>query len=171
MKSAIKILAGAGGLLFVVVALVFLGARFADGPIEILAGGPFRSGELHPGPEPDWSFLADRPTVEFQLEKPARSRTTFVMVHEGRLFIPSGYMTTWWGRIWKHWPYQAESNPNALLRVDGKLYERTLRRIQDGPDVAPVLAELGRKYGSGDPVPRDALDSGYLWLFELAPRE
>lgn len=171
MKTAARILGLIAGLLLLVVAVVFIGARFADGPIEILAGGPFRTGVLHQGPEPDWSFLADRPTVEFQLEVPARSRTTFVMVHDGRLFIPSGYMTTWWGRIWKHWPYQAESNPNALLRVDGELYERTLRRIQDGPDVAPVLAELGRKYGSGDPVPREALDSGYLWLFELAPRE
>ncbi len=45
------------GVLLVVVGLI--GARFADGPIAIIAGGPFTSGELITGPEPDWSFVRD----------------------------------------------------------------------------------------------------------------
>ncbi len=170
MNLVLKILGGLIALVLLAVVVVFVGARFADGPLEIIAGGPFTSGELQAGPEPDWSPLKDRPTVEFQLNEPARSRTTFVMVHDGRLFIPSGYMTTWYGKLWKHWPFQAEADPRALLRVDGKLYERTMVRLTEGPDLAPVLAELSRKYGGGNPIGPEAVDSGYLWLFELAPR-
>jgi hypothetical protein len=36
--------------------------------------------------------------------------------------------------------------------------------------VAPLLAELSRKYAGGREIPMEAVTSGYLWLFELAPR-
>ena len=170
MKLALKILGGLVALVVIAIALLLVGARFADGPLAIVAGGPFTSGERQTGPEPDWRFLKDRPTVEFQLIEPPRSRNTFVMIHDGRVFIPSGYMTTWYGKLWKHWPFQAEKDPRALLRVDGKIYERTLVRLTEGPDLEPVLAELSRKYGDGAPIGKEVVDSGYLWLFELAPR-
>ena len=92
------------------------------------------------------------------------------MVHDNRLFIPSGYMTTWWGKLWKHWPAQAEKDGRAILRVDGMLYERQLVRITSDPALEPVLAELSRKYSGGQPVGQEAVDSGYLWIFELVPR-
>ena len=91
-------------------------------------------------------------------------------MHEGRVFIPSGYMTTWWGKIWKQWPLQAEQDGRAILRVDGKVYDRQLVRVKGGPDVEPVMAELGRKYAGGPAIPREAFDSGYLWIFQLVPR-
>lgn len=60
--------------LVLAIGLFLFGARFADGPIEIIAGGPFSSGQAYTGPEPDWSFVRDMPTVEFQLETlPARA--------------------------------------------------------------------------------------------------
>ena len=105
------------------------------GPFEIVSAGAFRSGELHVGPEPDWSFLRDRQTVEFQLLDPARSRTTWILMHDGRIFIVSGYMNTWYGKLWKHWPAQAEADGRAILRVDGRLYERRMVRILEGQDV------------------------------------
>ena len=37
--------------------------------------------------------------------------------------------------------------------------------------IAPLLAELGLKYLPGTQIPMEAVTSGYLWLFELAPRE
>jgi hypothetical protein len=169
-----SVLRAVGGLLVVAVlalAALLIGARFADGPLAIVAGGPFRSGELVTGPEPDWSFLRDVREVQFQLLEPPRSRTTWVLVHEGKAYIPSGYMTTWWGKIWKQWPHEVEKDPRILLRVDGKLYERRLVRVHEGPAVAPLLAELSRKYTGGQAIPEDAVSSGYLWLFELAPRE
>ena len=66
--------------------------------------------------------------VEFQLLEPARSRITWILDHEGRAYIPSGYMTTWWGRIWKQWPHEAERDPRILLRIGDSLYERRLVR-------------------------------------------
>ena len=156
---------GAGAL---ALAILFLGACFADGPIGIVAGGPFRSGEPHTGPEPDWSFAKDVSTVELQLLDPRRSRTTWIAEVDGRAFIPCGYMTTWWGRIWKQWPIDAERDGRALLRLDGTLYEGQLVRLRDGPLLDPVIAELARKYAPG--LTRESVDSGYLWLFELAPR-
>jgi len=153
---------------------VFTVARFSDGPLggplEIVAGGAFDSGELHTGPEPDWSFLRDYPTVQFQLLDPARSRTTWIMEHDGRIFIVSGYMNTWYGKIWKQWPKQAERDGRMILRVDGKLYPRQMVRIQSGADVAPVLQELGRKYAGGSRIPSSEVASGNIWMFELRPR-
>ena len=162
-----------GGLLLLVLVgagAVLVGARFADGPIGLIAGGPFRSGELVTGPEPDWSFVREVREIEFQLLDPPRSRTTWVLEHDGKAYIPSGYMTTWWGRLWKRWPHEALEEPRIVLRVGDRLYERRLVRIQEGPVLAPLLAELGRKYADGREIPMEAVTSGYIWLFELAPR-
>jgi hypothetical protein len=156
------LLAGGGGLL--------VGARLADGPIAIVAGGPFTSGELVTGPEPDWSFVRDVQEVEFQLLEPVRSRTTWIIEHEGKAYIPCSYMTTWWGRIWKKWPLEAEKDGRILLRIGDALYERQLVRIAEGPLLAPITAELGRKYPAARGVTEETVTSGYLWLFELAPR-
>jgi hypothetical protein len=161
-----------GGVLLAVVALaacVLVGARFSDGPLAIVAGGPFRTGELERGPEPDWSFARDLDTVEFQSLEPARSRTTWILYHDGRIFIPCGYMDTGWGRIWKKWPIEAERDGRAIARIEGKLYERSLVRVREGELLEPVLAELSRKY-VGQAIPVEAVTSGSLWIFEMAPR-
>ena len=170
MRSVLRVVSGLFVLVLVVVVGLLVGARFADGPIAIIAGGPFTSGELVGGPEPDWSFVRDVREVEFQLLDPPRSRTTWILDHEGKAYIPCGYMTTWWGKIWKRWPHEAERDPRILLRIGDKLYERKLVRILDGPSVAPLLAELSRKYADGRGIPMEAVTSGYLWLYELAPR-
>jgi hypothetical protein len=165
----LRLLGGLVVVLVLVAAGLLIGARFADGPLGIVAGGPFRTGELQRGPEPDWSFVRDRQTIEFQSLAPPRSRTTWVLFHEGRVFIPCGYMTTSFGRIWKKWPLEAERDGRVILRIDRKLYERSVVRIQDGAILEPVLAELSRKY-TREPVPLAAVTSGYLWIFEVTPR-
>jgi len=171
MKTVLRIAGLALAALLLVVAVVLLGARFADGPLALVAGGPFTRGERIEGPEPDWSFVREVREVELQLLDPPRSRTTWILEHEGRIFIPSGYMTTWWGRLWKQWPRRAMEDGRALLRIDGRIYERRLVRIGSGPLLEPLTAELGRKYldGAGTVGP-EAVTSGALGLFELAPR-
>ena len=79
-------------------------------------------------------------------------------------------MTTWWGKIWKQWPLHAEKDGRAILRVDGKLYERQLVRITEGEILEGVLAELSRKYGRGQQAPLSMVTSNDLWIFELTPR-
>ncbi len=171
MKSILRFVGGLLAVLVLAIVVLLAGARFADGPLAIIAGGPFTSGDLVTGPEPDWSFVADIQEVEFQLVDPARSRTTWILEHDGKAYIPCGYMTTWWGRIWKRWPIEVEKDDRAILRIDGKLYERRLVRIEKGPMLAPLLAQLGHKYLGGNEIPSEAVTSGYLWIFELAPRQ
>ena len=48
--------------------------RNADGPSILFPGGEMTSGELHTGPEPDWSFINDIQLVELQLNDPMASR-------------------------------------------------------------------------------------------------
>ena len=92
----------------------------------------------------------------------------FIADHDGKLYVVSGYMGSFLGRLWKRWPMQAERDGRAVVRIEGKRYERTLVRIRSGSDVIEgVTAELSRKYGGSDP---DSIESGDTWLFELAPR-
>lgn len=169
MSIVLKSLGILAGVLVLAVVALLIGARFSDGPVGIVAGGPFSSGERATGPEPDWSSAREIPTIEFQLVDPPRSRTTWILEHEGKIYIPCGYMDSTWGRIWKKWPIEAEQDGRAILRIGGKLYDRQLVRIKDGPLVEPLLAELSRKY-VGSEIPLAAVSSETLWLFELAPR-
>ncbi len=170
MKTFLRVIGGAFLALALLIAALVIGARFSDGPIAIAAGGPFTSGERVSGPEPDWSFARDIQEVQFQLVEPPRSRTTWIIEHEGKVYIPSGYMNTPWGKIWKQWPFEALKDGRAILRIGDRLYERELVRIEDGPLVAPITAELSRKYLNGVDIPAEEVASGNLWLFELAPR-
>lgn len=175
MKKILRVVGSVAIVTVLAVVAVMAAARLHDGPfdgaLEIVSAGAFRSGEFHTGPdEPDWTFLRDYATVEFQLLEPARSRTTWIMEHDGRIFIVSGYMNTIQGKIWKQWPKQAERDGRAILRVDGGLYERQMVRIHEGDMVAPVLSEIGRKYMGGADVPFKQVTSGSMWLFELRPR-
>ena len=156
--------------LVVVISLVLVAVvRVNDGPIEILAGGPFTSGAHYSGPEPDWRFLHDRAEVAFQSLQPERSRVTWILEVDGRIFIPCGYMDTTWGRLWKQWPIEVEHDGRVLLRVDDVIYSRSLVRLTDDPVLVPVLAELSSKYVGGT-VPLDSVSNGSLWIFEVVPR-
>ena len=171
MHTLVRLLGGLIAVLILGIAALLIGARFSDGPLAIVAGGAFTTGERVTDPMPDWSFVHDTQEVEFQLLEPTRSRTTWIIEHEGKAYIPSGYMTSWWGKIWKKWPHEAEKDGRILLRVDGKIYERQLVRVDAGPLLGPITTELGRKYADdADAIPVEAVTSGYLWLFELAPR-
>ena len=122
------------------------------------------------GPEPDWSFVREVQEVEFQLVEPPRSRTTWILDHGGKAYIPCGYANTWWGRIWKRWRREVEEDPRIVLRIGDKLYERRLVLVHDPAVVAPLLEELSRKYVGGRELPADAVSSGALLLYEVAPR-
>ena len=160
-----KLVAG----IVVVVLAFFVVTRFTEGPMGVNTGGAFSSGEVV-SEEPDWRYVKDYDIVEFQLLDPARSRTTWIVEHDGRIFIPSGYMLSTVGKIWKQWPLQAEKDGRAILRVDAKLYPRQLVRIKDDPVLPAVLAELSRKYANGAQIPVSEVSRGSLWIFELVQR-
>ena len=153
------------------VALFFFGTRFTDGPLAIFTGGPFTSGALESAPE-DWSYLKDRDLIEFQTLTPARSRTVWLAVHDSRLFIVSGYMNTGYGSIWKQWPHYLSEDDRIILRIDDALHEQRLKRIMEGPEIVPVLQELGRKYFGGTQGlgTQDTVARGDTWMFEVVDR-
>ena len=142
--------------------------RFADGPNRVFSGGPLESGELHTGPEPDWSFVSEVPTIELQLLDPPRSRRIWTAEYDGKLYVWSGYMGTAVGRLWKRWPVQAERDGRAVMRIDGTRYERQLVRIESGEILDGISAAITGKYPSQ--TTRATVEAGDVWVFEAAPR-
>lgn len=142
-------------------------ARFSDGPSVIFSGGPLVAGEMVTGPEPDWSFVRGVRTFELQLVDPARSRTLWIVEHEGKLYLNSNYMGGIRELLWKKWPAQAERDGRAIMRINGKRYERNLVRIKEGPIVESITAAFTRKYRVV--MTPDEVEAEELWLFELAP--
>lgn len=169
----VKLLFQALGLLLLIPAVALATLRFenrnADGPSILFPGGELVSGDLYTGPEPDWSSVRDVPTIELQLNDPLSSRLIWILESEGKIYVVSGYMTTFLGRLWKEWAIQADEGDGlAVLRVNGTRYERQLVRIKEGAVLDGVGAEMGRKYRA--PVTRQIIESGNTWVFELAPR-
>ena len=170
MKFARNLLRVIGVLLcipFVAIGALMVTSSNSDGPSAVFGGGPLVAGELATGSEPDWSFARDIGTIELQLLDPPRSRLIWVAVHEGRLYVVSGYMGSRIGRLWNRWPAHAERNGRAIVRIAGKRYERKLVRIRTGAVVEDVTGEFRRKYGFQS-TPAE-IEAGASWLFELAP--
>ena len=126
-----------------------------------------RFSDLYSGPEPDWSFVNDIPTIEMQLIDPPTSRVIWTVEHNSKLYVWSGYMGTTVGRLWKQWPVQAERNGKALIRINGVRYERELTRIKSGDELTGIANAITEKYPSR--TTRDAIEAGDVWLFEAQP--
>ncbi|MDZ7670350.1 MAG: hypothetical protein U5Q16_13385 [Gammaproteobacteria bacterium] len=163
-------------LLAVTIFTLKLKHQDADGPSVLFPGGELVSGELYRGEEPDWSFTDDIFTIELQLGDPPSSRRIFVMESDGRIYVPSGYMRSFLGRIWKDWAFEADSGDGlAVARIDGVRYERRLERVTDPAVIEGVAEKLAQKYAGGA-TPETVAEiersvaEGDTWIFELAPR-
>lgn len=165
----LAVLAACGVVLSLVLAAV---ARWSDGPIGPIVGGPFRSGERVSGAEIDWERLAATPEVELQLREPPRSRTTHLVVLDGEPYVPCGIVKVgpfvFLGQaFWKRWPAQVAADPRVILRIDGKLYEGRAVRVTD-PALHGRLSDLlSDKYRLGLDQPPDPAEA---WFFHLEPR-
>jgi len=164
------------GVLALGVALFLFGMRFHDGPLEIITGGPFKTGELSEPPD-DWSFLTGRMEIEFQTMEPDSSRIVWLVVLDKRLYVISGYMNTGYGKIWKQWPHYLVADDRIILRIDGKLYNQRLARLMDHHQILEIMTIYGKKYGAGGGPGvtavqlRAGLTAGDFWLFEVVDRE
>ena len=148
------------GIAVLAVCVVFA-ARFADGPLGPVPGGPM-SGERVTEPVTDWGFVVDRDTVELEVNPAApRSITTWVVGYEGQPYIPSGFGSR------KTWPEQLVADGRAVLRVDGKLYERQAVRVTDDALLEELRGVLIRKY---DLDPEGNFSGPDTWFFRLDPR-
>jgi len=156
----VKILKAIGialAALILLIAVVAIGARFSDGPVALLPGGPLTSGEWVEGGRVDWTFATDIEEIEF--ESGGRSRTTWILVHEGEAYIPCSLSFP----PGKSWHQEILERPEGVVRVEGKRYKRKFVKVEDEALFAS-LAELAQdKY---TPPPSDA----GVWFFHIAPR-
>lgn len=148
----------------------------ADGPSILFPGGELVTGDLHSGPDPDWRFTDDIFVIELQLDNPMSSRRIFVIESGGKAYVPSSYMRSFLGQLWKNWAFQAaEGDGLAVARINGIRYERQLIRIREGEAVDGIAQKIAEKYSSGTlDVVADyvrQIADGDTWIFELAPRE
>jgi hypothetical protein len=143
-------------------AILFVGARYHDGPLALVPGGRLLAGEWITEPVADWSFASSVPEIELQLEEPARSRTVWIVTEGKQAFIPCSLDFP----PLKSWYRDADADGRAILRIEGKRYPVSLERVQD----AALLAALGRraveKYGGGPP----GTEPGRVWFFRVASR-
>ena len=176
----IRIVVQIVGVLALLLALTLITLRLvykdADGPSRLFPGGALVAGSMHTGPEPDWSFINDEFTIELQLENPLGSRRIFVMETGNKLYVPSGYMRSTLGKLWKDWAFKAEAGDGlAVARINGVRYPRQLIRVTDPTVVTAVAKVSTQKYGGGatpEAIAKSvaAVDNGDTWIFELAPR-
>jgi len=140
--------------------LVAIFARFADGPLGPFPGGALRDGPLVTGAVRDWSFVDGVAEVELQLLEPPRSRTTWILHHDGSAYIPCGFPNL---RLWKKWPHQARRDGRAVVRIGGQRYRVDLQKIE-APALERALKEdLKRKYEVASEHPE------VVWFFRLDP--
>lgn len=151
------------GALAAALVAVLLAGRFLDGPLGPVPGGALRSGELVSARDVDWSFAADLGELEFQLVKPPRSRTTWLLVHEDHLYVPCSFDVP----IPKRWPQQALRDGRAVVRVAGRRYERQAVRVTDPVLHARLSRVLADKYELDFEGPADP---ERLWFFRLDTR-
>ena len=146
--------------LFVLIALVFIVARFHDGPLGPIPGGPLVEGELVSAPVTDWAFASEVKEIELQLDTQSRSRTVWVLVNQGQAYVPCslGYPPG------KSWYKEAAKDGRATLRIEGRRYPVTLVRTDDPALGDALRAEVERKYPSRPPT------DGGVWIFHVESR-
>ena len=156
----LKIFGGIVAALLLCVGGAFVAARFLDGPLAIIPGGPLSSGELVSSPVLDWNFAESVETIELQLAEDRTSRTTWILVSDARAFIPCslGFPPG------KNWHLRADQDGRAIIRVLGKRYPVTLKRLNDSTLELKLKSIVSSKYGGGPPS-----DAG-VWFFAVESR-
>jgi hypothetical protein len=163
-------------LLAVTIVTLKLENQNADGPSVLFPGGELTTGELYQGAEPDWSFTDPIFTIELQTYEPMSSRRIFIMESGGKVYVPSGYMRSFLGKLWKDWAFDVEAGSKlAVARIDGVRYERELVRVTDPSIISGVAKKAAHKYAGGETpaavaqIEKSVAD-GDSWVFEMAPR-
>ena len=145
-------------LFLVLVALVFVGARFHDGPLGPIPGGPLTSGPVVGESVTDWSFATDVVEIELQLASQSKSRTTWIIVRDGKAYIPAATEFP----PGKTWHRAALEDGRTTLRIAGKRYPVTLTKLEDATLLGAVREVASSKY--------PARPGGEVWLFAVASR-
>lgn len=166
MSRGLAWFSGFFALIVIATIAMVLVVRSSDGPMEILTGGPFQSGEFVTDVE-DWSFLDQQMTIEMQTMVPPSSRTLWLVVYDNRPIVLSAYMNSAVGKIWKQWPKKIAKDNRAIVRSEGKLYRFTLERLYIEEDTQAILDKFNQRYDT--PITTEDITTENTWLFELKP--
>lgn len=188
-----------GSVALLAYAALLVGQRMTDGPLNaMIPGGPLETGTLITQRTIDWKaelgdlgtctdgVCADMAPVEFQLVDPAHSRYVGIMVHDGELYVPCdlGYM---WGRfagnqrrmlhliyVFKRWHEDALLDGRAVVRIDGKRYERQAVRVTDPALTTALksqLEDMARAWVAPAALAPPPIEGpNDIWFFRLDPR-
>jgi len=159
--KVLRIVGMALGALVLLCIVVYFGARFGDGPIAMIPGGPLASGEWVETPVSDWSFARDVQEIEFQLEQDSISRTVWILVAGDRAFVPASLSFP----PGKDWYHRAQTDGASVVRIDGKRYAVTLRRVDDDETKAAVVEAVVAKY-----APPPGTNENGVMFFEVSSR-
>jgi hypothetical protein len=152
------------GMIVLLIAGLFAAARLHDGPLGLIPGGALRSGEIATEAVGDWKF-ADVDTIELQLDGESSSRTTWILVHEGRAFIPARLSFP----PGKRWHKTADQNGTAWVRIGGRRYPVSLTRVQDDATRTALIEVVRGKYSPGSDASPPPAEGG-VWFFEVVSR-
>ena len=156
----LKILGGIVVVLALLVAILFLGARLHDGPLALIPGGPLVAGELVAEPIADWGFAEAIPEIELQLAGDDTSRTVWILVRDGQAYVPAslGFPPG------KTWHRRADKDGSTILRIEGKRYPVSLKRISNAQVEDDLKGIVGTKYDGGPPGDSE------VWFFAVESR-
>ena len=147
-------------LVVVLVVLVFVGARFHDGPLGPIPGGPLASGALvGASRSPTGRSRPASPRSSCSSPPQTKSRTTWIIVHDGKAYIPAATEFP----PGKTWHRTALEDGRATLRIAGKRYPVTLAKVDDPAARSRAVRDVALgKY--------PARPGGEVWLFAVTSR-
>jgi len=141
--------------------LVAIGVRFHDGPLGPIPGGPFHQAASDPT-RLDPASVSSLKTVEIEVgEAQPLSRTTWVLVNDGVIYIPAGMAAR------KQWPKQAEAAGRLRLRVGDQVFALKATRVTDPGTIQALRKSVDEKYGT-HAQQGGAMAEG-TWFFRLEP--
>lgn len=156
-RSWISRLALAVVALGAIAALTSFWLARADGPVFVVAGGPFQSGEPVPFDALDWTALDSLHELEFEIVAAGRSRILWFSVHEGTAYVACD-LDCIDGRL-NRWPQQVERDNRVVVRIDGKRADgRFVHVPHETEEYRLVRAGRNTKY-SGDEGGRAATET------------
>jgi hypothetical protein len=145
------------GVLLMGLAVLFGVARFLDGPLGPIPGGPLRGATSAEDPG-NWTFAAGEPTLELQVGD--RARTVWFVTHRNVLYVAAAEGAS------KQWPADVLEDPRVRLRVAGRIYDRKLVRVDD----EETRQAVGRAFETRYQTTLDAEAKARVWVFRVDAR-
>ena len=161
-------------LSFVLLAILALGGIAAHGPVGPLAGGPLL-GEQVREPISDWSFTDAHAEIQVQTRIGflPYSVTTWSLSHQGRLYVPARNGGA------KRWVQRVLADPDARIRIAGKVYPVRFERVTRSEETEPVGRLMLAKYLGIEAEQVRALSGptsdghprAEIWIFRVESRD